>query len=53
MIFHPKLPHGTPMNRTADYRWALQYHYVPASAQLVGDDVRLEAFGSEGKNVTC
>lgn len=53
MIFHPKLPHGTPTNRTADYRWALQYHYVPSSAQQVGDDVRLAAFGSEGKNVTC
>ncbi len=53
MVFHAKLPHGTPTNRTADYRWALQYHYVPVSARQVGDDVRLAAFGSEGKNVTC
>jgi len=53
MVFHAKLPHGTPTNRTDDYRWALQYHYVPARARPVGDEVRLAAFGSEGKNVTC
>jgi len=53
LIFDAKLPHGTPTNRTQEQRWALQYHYVPARAIQVGDDVRLAAFGSEGKNVTC
>jgi phytanoyl-CoA hydroxylase len=53
MIFHPKLPHGTPTNKTADHRWALQFHYVPTEAGMVSDDVRLAMFGSEGKNVTC
>lgn len=53
MIFHAKLPHGTPTNRTKENRWALQYHYVPQDARQVGDEVRLAAFGSEGKNVTC
>jgi phytanoyl-CoA hydroxylase len=53
MVFHAKLPHGTPTNQTDDYRWALQYHYVPLSARQVNDQVRLDAFGSEGKNVTC
>ncbi len=53
MIFDHMLPHGTPTNMTTNHRWALQYHYVPLEATIVGDDVRLAAFGSEGKNVTC
>lgn len=53
MIFSAKLPHGTPTNRTEDHRWALQYHYVPVSAIPTDDSVRLAAFGSEGKDVTC
>lgn len=53
MIFDAKLPHGTPTNRSGDYRWAVQLHYVPQSAHEVPDDVRLAAFGSEGKDVTC
>lgn len=53
MIFHPKLPHGTPTNRTAEHRWALQYHYVPVTAEKVDEQVRLDAFGSEGRDVTC
>jgi phytanoyl-CoA hydroxylase len=53
MIFHAKLPHGTPTNRTNEHRWALQYHYAPVSAGTVEDEARLAVFGSEGKNVTC
>lgn len=53
MIFHAKLPHGTPTNRTQENRWALQYHYVPQDARQVGDEARLAAFGSDGKGVTC
>ncbi|MCM2273919.1 MAG: phytanoyl-CoA dioxygenase family protein [Candidatus Didemnitutus sp.] len=53
MLFDAKLPHGTPTNRTNENRWALQFHYVPHSAQGVADELRLAVFGSEGKNVTC
>lgn len=53
LLFSAKLPHGTPTNRTQDHRWALQYHYVPQSAQPSDVSVRLAAFGSEGKDVTC
>jgi phytanoyl-CoA hydroxylase len=53
LFFDGKIPHGTPINRTDSFRWAVQYHYRPATALLTDDDVRLAAFGSEGKNVTC
>ena len=54
LLFDSKLPHGTPTNRTADdWRWALQYHYIPISASEVDESVRLQAFGTEGKDVTC
>jgi phytanoyl-CoA hydroxylase len=53
LLFDGKLPHGTPPNRTSQQRWAVQYHYVPARAEMVEPAVRLAAFGSEGKNVKC
>lgn len=53
LFFHSKLPHGTPINRTETMRWAVQYHYVPASAIPTDDAARMAAFGSEGKNVSC
>jgi phytanoyl-CoA hydroxylase len=53
MIFDAKLPHGTPTNRTSMQRWALQYHYVPASAVKSSTEERLAVFGAEGRDVTC
>lgn len=53
LLFDGKLPHGTPINRTESVRWALQFHYVPASFQQTGDEERLAAFGAEGKGATC
>jgi phytanoyl-CoA hydroxylase len=53
LLFDAKLPHGTPTNHTNQQRWAVQFHYVPCSAVATDDEVRLAAFGSEGKNVTC
>ena len=53
LFFDGKIPHGTPINRTESYRWAVQYHYRPAASVAVEDADRLAAFGSEGKNVTC
>lgn len=53
LVFDGKLPHGTPINRTDQIRWAVQFHYRPADASEVADADRLAAFGSEGKDVTC
>jgi phytanoyl-CoA hydroxylase len=53
LFFDGKLPHGTPINRTDETRWALQFHYVPVSAHPTDDTARLAAFGSEGKDVQC
>jgi phytanoyl-CoA hydroxylase len=53
LLFDGKLPHGTPINRTDDFRWAVQYHYRPSATVETDDAMRLAAFGSEGRNVTC
>ena len=53
LFFDGKLPHGTPINETDARRWAVQYHYCPEAAVQVDDAKRLDAFGNEGKNVTC
>lgn len=53
LLFSAKLPHGTPTNRTNDFRWAIQLHYVPVGAATEPESVRLANFGSEGKNVSC
>lgn len=53
LIFDSKLPHGTPTNRSTRYRWALQYHFVAASAVQTADDDRLAIFGHEGKDAVC
>ncbi len=53
LFFDGKIPHGTPVNRTEAFRWAVQYHYRPAEALAVDDATRLAAFGSEGRDVTC
>jgi phytanoyl-CoA hydroxylase len=53
LLFDGKLPHGTPHNTSAKRRRAIQYHYRPDDAQKCATEIRLEAFGSEGKDVTC
>ena len=53
LFFDGKLPHGTPVNETDEQRWAVQYHFCPDDAVQVNDTERLNAFGNEGKDVTC
>ena len=53
LIFDGKLPHGTPHNNSPKRRRALQFHYAPDDIHKSPPEVRLEAFGSEGKNVSC
>ena len=54
LLFSSKIPHGTATNDSAEHRWALQFHYVRKGLQQ-GDseEIRLGAFGGEGKAVTC
>lgn len=54
LLFDGKLPHGTPTNTTDEKRWGLQLHYIPSDVTLFEtNDIRLAAFGSEGKDATC
>jgi phytanoyl-CoA hydroxylase len=53
IFFDAKIPHGTPRNSTDEQRWALQFHYVPRSVEKVAEQLRLDVFGSDGKNVSC
>lgn len=53
LFFDGLIPHGTPVNHTDEFRWAVQFHYRPAGATLTDDAARLEHFGSEGRDVTC
>lgn len=53
LLFDGKLPHGTPHNTSPKRRRALQFHYAPNDIHHAPPEVRLGAFGNEGKNVTC
>ena len=53
LFFDGLIPHGTPVNHTEEFRWAVQFHYRPAGAVLTDDGARLAQFGSEGRDVTC
>ena len=53
LLFDGKLPHGTPHNTSPKRRRALQFHYAPDDIHHAPPEVRLAAFGSEGKDVTC
>ncbi len=53
LLFDSLLPHGTPSNDSTKRRWALQYHYAPATAPEIEVAQRLAVFGDEGKDVTC
>jgi len=54
LLFHCLLHHGTPPTRSNRRRWALQFHYCPASVnRLPNSDQRLSVFGTDGLAVTC
>jgi phytanoyl-CoA hydroxylase len=53
LFFDGKLPHGTPENKTADRRRALQFHYYPDGTEKWRNADRMAVFGAEGKDVTC
>lgn len=53
LIFDGLTPHGTPMNRSARRRRAIQYHYVAKGAARTSTEDRLRLFGPEGRNASC
>ena len=53
LIFQSLLHPGTPPNRTAQRRRALQFHYRPQSAPLTSQEERLALFGGEGLDAEC
>jgi len=54
LLFHCLLHHGSPPTRSDRRRWALQFHYGPASVnRLQNSDLRLNVFGTEGLDATC
>jgi len=53
LLFDGLLPHGTPHNKSAQRRRALQFHYAPADIAKGPANSRLAIFGSEWKDATC
>ena len=53
LIFQSLLHHGTPPNRTAQRRRALQFHYRQQRAPLTSQEKRLALFGGEGLGAQC
>jgi phytanoyl-CoA hydroxylase len=54
LLFHCLLHHGTPPTRSDKRRWALQFHYCPASVSRLPDsEHRLRVFGTDGLDVSC
>ncbi len=53
LLWHGRLHHGSPPNRTDRRRRALQLHYIPGSIETISSEERLAVYGSEGKDVTC
>jgi len=53
LFFSSLLPHGTPTNDSDRGRRAMQFHYAPSDAAMMGDERRMEIFGTEGKDVEC
>jgi len=53
LLFDGLLHHGTPANRTATRRRAVQFHYRLRTEAEVSEAEHLAVFGSEGKGVSC
>jgi len=53
LIFDGLTPHGTPSNRSAQRRRAIQFHYIPKGTPRTSSEDRLRIFGAEGKNASC
>ena len=53
LFFNGLTHHGTPANRTAERRRALQLHYIPAGISRTSTEARMSIFGTEGKDITC
>ena len=53
LFWHGMTHHGSPTNRSAHRRRALQYHYRPESTVEMTTKERLAIFGGDELGVTC
>ena len=55
LLWHGRLHHGSPANRSDRGRRSLQLHYIPSSVREdeTSKEERLAVYGSDGKDVTC
>ncbi|WP_269938743.1 phytanoyl-CoA dioxygenase family protein [Arthrobacter sp. HY1533] len=53
LFFDGYIHHGTPQNRTATRRRALQFHYVARDVLRITEEERLAVFGLEGRGAEC
>lgn len=55
LLWHGRVHHGSPANRSDKSRRSLQIHYIPESVDpdIVTQEERLAVYGSEGKDVSC
>jgi phytanoyl-CoA hydroxylase len=55
LLWHGRLHHGSPANRSDRTRRSLQIHYIPESVDpdIVTQEERLAVYGSEGKDISC
>jgi phytanoyl-CoA hydroxylase len=44
LLFDSFLPHGTPINPTAQRRWAVQFHFLPVNTPRITHEERLAVF---------
>lgn len=53
LFWHGLTHHGSPENRSAHRRRALQFHYRPASVQQITTDERMQHYGGEVRGAQC
>ena len=53
LLFDGLLHHGTPANRTSEFRRSLQFHFTPKGTRESPVEERIAIFGMGGENVTC
>lgn len=53
LFFHGLLVHGTPANRTATRRRAVQFHYIPVATPTTDDERHTSLFGGDALGASC
>ena len=53
LLFDGLLHHGTPANRTSEFRRSFQIHFIPKGTRESPTEERIETFGTGGEDATC